>query len=262
MNVCTRRWICQSLKCQARKTPRLTVRWPIISMPLLEGPGIAVGVDYFRSLPVTPRGNTYILLFTDRFSGRADMFPVTAAEFSAEGTANILVNRYIPLWGCPRTILSDNGLQFCCKLLQAVYQRLGVHKFATSSYHPNCNGGIDRVNHTMAHMLDMVVSERQDDWDLHLPHVKFVYTTPVSAAKGLAPNEVHMGRLPRLSLTVFYRTGVVVHQSLARDHLTYGDLATDRQKRANDIVRAYHASHRFSFFPQKLRRRRRAAYST
>ena len=110
-----------------------------------------------------PRGNTYILLFTDRFSRRADMFPVTAAEFTAEGTANILVNQYIPLWGFPRTILSDNSLQFCSKLLQAVYQPLGVRTLATSSYHPNCNGGVERVNHTMAQMLAMVVNERQDD---------------------------------------------------------------------------------------------------
>ena len=97
VSVCTRRWHRDCLKCQARKTPRLTVGWPIITLPLPEGPGIAVSVDYFGPLPVTPRGNTYIPLFTDRFSRRADMFPVTAAEFTAEGTANILVNQYIPL---------------------------------------------------------------------------------------------------------------------------------------------------------------------
>ena len=50
-----------------------------------------------------------------------------------------------------------------------------------------------------------------------------------------------MGRLLRLPLTVFDRTDVVGHQSLARDHLAYSDLATDRQDRANDIVRAHHA---------------------
>ena len=50
-----------------------------------------------------------------------------------------------------------------------------------------------------------------------------------------------MGRLLRLPLTVFDRTGIVGHQSLARDHLGYCDLATDRQKHANDIVRAHHA---------------------
>ena len=50
-----------------------------------------------------------------------------------------------------------------------------------------------------------------------------------------------MSRLARLPLTVFERTGVAGHQSLARDHLAYCDLATDRQQRANDIVRKHHA---------------------
>ena len=62
-------------------------------IPLPEGPGTAISVDHFGPLPVTPRGNTYILLIADRFSRRADIFPVTAAEFTAEGTANILVNK-------------------------------------------------------------------------------------------------------------------------------------------------------------------------
>ena len=126
MNAYTRWWPRHCLKCHARNTPRLTVRWPINSMPLPEGSGVAISVDYFGPLPVTPRGSTYILLITDRFSRRADMFPDTAAEFTAEDTANIPVNKYIPLWRCPRTIISDNGLQFCSRLPQAVYQLMGV----------------------------------------------------------------------------------------------------------------------------------------
>ena len=98
-------------------------------------------VDYFDPLPVMPRGNTYILLFTDRFSRRADMYAVTAAEIAAEGTADILINRNIPFWGYPRSILSDNGFQFCSKLSQAVYKLLGVRKIATSSYHPKAMAG-------------------------------------------------------------------------------------------------------------------------
>ena len=31
------------------------------------------------------------------------------------------------------------------------------------------------------------------------------------------------------------------HQSLASDHLAYGDMVADRQQRANDIVRKHHA---------------------
>ena len=106
---------------------------------------------------------------------------------------------------------------------------------------PNGNGGVERVNHTMAQMLAMVVNEQQDDWDLRLPHVEFAYNNSISVATGLAPNEGHIGRLPRLPLTFFECTGVAGHQSLARDHLAYCDLATDRQQSANDIVRKHHA---------------------
>ena len=110
MEACTKWWVRRCLKCQARKTSRQTVRWSVLPIPLPNGPGVAVSVDYFGPLPITARGNSYILLFTDRFSRRADMFTVTTAEFTAEGTANILVNRFIPLWGCPSTLLSDNEL--------------------------------------------------------------------------------------------------------------------------------------------------------
>ena len=60
-------------------------------------------------------------------------------------------------------------------------------------------------------------------------------------ATDLAPHEVHSGRLPWLPLTIFDRTGVVGHQSLARHHLVFYDLATDWEKRANDIVCEHHA---------------------
>ena len=63
-----------------------------------------------RDLGVGPRGNSRRALAPwtpanqqspsgDRFSRRADMFPVIAAEFTAEGTANVMVNKHIPLWG-------------------------------------------------------------------------------------------------------------------------------------------------------------------
>ena len=113
IDVCVKWWVRRRLKCQARKTSRQTIRWLTLSTPLPNGPGISVSVDYFGPLPITAGGNSYIFLFTDRFSRLVDMFAVTAVEFTAEGTANILVHRFIPLWGCPPTLLSDNGLQLC-----------------------------------------------------------------------------------------------------------------------------------------------------
>ena len=196
-------------------------------------------MDYFEPLLVTARGNTYIVFFTSRFSHRADMFAVTAAEYTAEGTANVHINRYIPPRGCPHSILSDNGLQFCSKLSHVVYELFGVRK--SSPAPTNGNGGVERIDHAMAQMPAMVVNQRQDDWDVQLLQVEFAYNNSVSAATGLAPNEVYMGRLPRLPLTILDRSGDAGHQSLAHDHFAYCDLASERQQRANDIVRKMHA---------------------
>ena len=97
MDTSARWWLRRCPKYQACKTSRQTIRWPTLSLRLPNGPGILVSVDYFGPLPSTPRGKSHIPLFTDRFSHRADMYATTEAEFTAFGTADNLVDRYIPL---------------------------------------------------------------------------------------------------------------------------------------------------------------------
>ena len=175
MDISTRWWLRRCLKCQARKTSCQTIRWPTFSLPLPNGPCIFVSVDHLGPLPLTPRGNAYILLYTDHFSRRTDRYTTAEAQFTAPGTADILVDCHIPLWGCTATLLSDNGPRFCAKLSLALYDRFGINKIATSSYHPCTNGGIERVNHTTALMLAMVGDEQQTDWDIQLPHAESAY---------------------------------------------------------------------------------------
>ena len=103
----------------------------------------------------------------------------------------------------PYPFFPTTGRNSAIKLSGALFERLGINKICTSSYHPCTNGGVERVNHTMALMLAMVGNELQNDWDLYLPHVESAYNNSASAATGLAPNEVHIGPLPRLPLTVF-----------------------------------------------------------
>ena len=152
LHASVRAWLRACYTCRARKASRQTVRWPVLSLPHPSGPGIVVAVDFFGPLPVTPRGHAYILLFTDRFSRRADMYAVSPAKFTARGTADVLVNEYMPKWGCMTTLLSDNGYHFCSKLSAAIYKLMGVRKITTSSYHPQTNGGTERVNLSLIHI--------------------------------------------------------------------------------------------------------------
>ena len=234
---------------------------PTADRPLANHLNSSTGKSRCCLLPVTPKGKTYTLLFTNRFSGWADMIPVTAAEFTAEDTVNILVNQYIPLWGCPRTLLSDNGLQFCSKLSQATYHLLGARKLATSSYHPNRNAGVERVNHTIAQTLAMVVNERQNDWNLHLPHSEFAYKIPSARRRVWCPTRSPWGDSHGFSGRV--STALASWKSRVWPVTTW-PMATwpSTDKSARTTLSAHTAPSPFFVLTAELRPRRRAASST
>ena len=77
-------WIRRCYTCQARKNPRQTVRWPLISLPLPSQPGQMVSFDLLGPLPKTTKGNTYILLMVDLFSRHAEAYALTKEEKTAE----------------------------------------------------------------------------------------------------------------------------------------------------------------------------------
>ena len=58
--------------------------------------------------------------------------------------------------------------------------------------------------------------------------MEFAYNNSVSAATGLDPNKVPMGRLPRSPLTIVEHRYARGHQSLARNHLEDCGLSADR----------------------------------
>lgn len=151
------------------------------------------------------------------------MFTITAAEFIAEDTANILVSRYIPLGGSPSIRFFDYGQQVCAQLVTAVYKLLGIRKLTTSAF--SGNGCVERVNHTMAEMLGMVCTEYEDEWNVHLPYVKYAFNNSVSAATGLV-TEVYY----RTFLSPFLIThSVVLIKASDCYQLTYCDIACNGQ---------------------------------
>lgn len=72
------------------------MRWPVIPLSLPNGSDEAVSVAYSGPFSRTPNGNAYTLLFIDRSNRLAVLYPVSGPDFTAEGTAKLLPNNYIP----------------------------------------------------------------------------------------------------------------------------------------------------------------------
>ena len=80
---------------------------------------------------------------------------------------------------------------------------LGSVKMYTSSYHPQTNGMVERPNQTLSQMLSYLITDDQTNWDEMPLHAIAAHNNIVSRGTGLAGNEIHIGRYPRLSMTIF-----------------------------------------------------------
>lgn len=65
------------------------------------------------------------------------------------------------------------------KVLKEVNEYLGVKKINTTPYHPQTDSLVKQFNRTLEGLLAKVTSECQDDWDIYMPPVLFVYCTSV-----------------------------------------------------------------------------------
>jgi hypothetical protein len=94
---------------------------------------------------------------------------------SAVTLANALVEHVFSPHGFYRSIVSDQGREFCNEVLHEVTRLLGVEKLRKSAYRASANGRVERVHRTMHALLSKVVSENQRDSAEHLPMVIAAY---------------------------------------------------------------------------------------
>jgi hypothetical protein len=66
--------------------------------------------DILGPLPETPRGNKYILTVTDHFTNWVEILPI--ADLTASTTARVILNEVISRYGCPDSILTDQGRNY------------------------------------------------------------------------------------------------------------------------------------------------------
>ena len=143
-----------------------------------------VSFDLLGPLPETNNGNVYVFLIVDLFSRHAEGYAMTKDEKTARGCASKIVDDYIPRWGCPHTFLSDRGTEFISQVSRAVYETLGTVKKFTSSYHPQTNGMVERLNHTLCQMLSYLISDDQKNWDEMLTHAVAAHNNNVIRVLG------------------------------------------------------------------------------
>ncbi len=173
-----RKWIQCCDSCAGRKDPV-----PNQPAPLQPIPGLAKferwQTDCLGPLPLTEKGNKFILLFVECFSRFVELIPVP--DLKAETTGRAFLEHIVLRYGVPTQILSDRGTNYTSELLKGVYDLLGVKPLFTTPLHPQGNGLSERMNKSLLDVLSHYVNTKtQKDWDIVLPYVAFAMRTALS----------------------------------------------------------------------------------
>ena len=130
------------------------------------------GVDIME-LPVTEKGNRYVIVFQDFLTKWPLVFP--APDQKAIRIARLVAEEVVPMFGVPESLLSDRGTNLLANVMMDVCSLLGITKLNTTAYHPQCNGMAERMNRTLKAMLRKHAVKFGPQWDKYLPGVLWAY---------------------------------------------------------------------------------------
>jgi transposase InsO family protein len=82
-------------------------------------------------LPITERGNRYLLTFIDHFTRFCDA--IHTARQDTETIARQFVLRIITQFGVPKKLLTDRGANFTSALIQETCKLMKIQKLQTSN---------------------------------------------------------------------------------------------------------------------------------
>ena len=151
-----------------------------------------VAIDILGPLARTTQGNRFLLVISNRFLKLTKMVP--PKRITAYTIARAFRDQWIFVCIAPVYFLSENGRQFTAKFFQEVYTKLGIQNLFTTTYHPQTNGQVERLNRTILAGLRHFASEDQKHWDVFSNAVTFAYNTQVHSSTGWSPFELDLSR--------------------------------------------------------------------
>ena len=203
---------------------------PLHPIPV-QRPFQILGIDIME-LPKTVAGNRYVIVLQDFLN----KWPMVFATPDQKATiiAHLLAEEVVPFCGVPEAVLSDRGTNLLSHLVQDICKLLGIKKLNTTSYHPQCDGMVERLNRTLKAMLRKHAAQFGTQWDTYLPGLLWAYRNTVHESKGEKPSFLLFGidcrtpseaaLLPPSSLEPVdvsdYRQQMVLSLSLARKNAT------------------------------------------
>ena len=219
------RYIAACVPCCTRNMKKNRVPMQSMDVPLY--PFQKIGIDTCGPFTTSVNGNKYIVTVVDQYSGWPEAYPVP--DKTAEQVAKIILDEIIPRYSCPVTLLSDNGTEYCNRLIDEISKVLKIHRITTTPYHPQSNGKTERFHRVLNDMLakQMIKGRNLSTWDTYLPHILGAYRTSINETTTYSPHFLLYKCDPVLPIDTLLKPrrkymGEAYHElALERQHVAY-----------------------------------------
>uniref|UniRef100_A0A3B3ILD1 Gypsy retrotransposon integrase-like protein 1 n=1 Tax=Oryzias latipes TaxID=8090 RepID=A0A3B3ILD1_ORYLA len=204
-----RQWCEQCRACQTRRSPAPKPKAPMGGLPV-NRPLQRVAADILE-LPVTSRGNRYVLVVEDYFTKFVNLYALP--NQTAQTVARCLFEDYVLVHGIPEVLHSDQGRQFEAEVIKFLCQWMGTKKTRTTAYHPKSDGMVERHKRTVIDQLAKMLLSHGGEWDEFLKVVCFAYNTTKHSSTHFSPYYLLHGREARVPADVLVPSSLLDSQS-------------------------------------------------
>ncbi|KAM4063479.1 integrase core domain-containing protein [Hirsutella rhossiliensis] len=133
-------------------------------LPIPDRPRSHLSMDFITDLPPTgPSKARYLWVIVDRLTKAVTLEVMDNME--AEQCANRFLQCHYRFHGMPRSIVSDRGSNWLSRFWKRFCRLAGVTQKLSTAYHPQTDGGPERMNQEIEAYLRAYVSYVQDDWE-------------------------------------------------------------------------------------------------
>ena len=185
--------------CQFDKSSNLKPAGLLQPLPIPQSPWDSVSFDFITALPRTERGNEAIVVFVDRLTKFAYIYPCQDT-ITAEGFAELWYEVVYRNEGVSREFISDRDPRFTSKFWEEACKLLGTKLARSTAFHPQTDGQTERVNRILETYLRHYVSTSHSDWDILLAGAQFAYNNAWQESVGNSPFYLNRGRHARIPL--------------------------------------------------------------
>jgi hypothetical protein len=112
---------------------------------------------------------------TDALTKYVELVPLPTKE--ATTVAQALFDKWYCNFGAPLDIVTNQGKEFCAKLSDELFKRLGTTHLTTLPHYPKCNNQAKVAKKTYVKYLASFCNDSTLDWELNLAQLMFSYNT-------------------------------------------------------------------------------------